>query len=261
MELAAIEGAQPDGSKALKAFTDLAGQPFNPIVGLAGIARSTMLFKQSEPLAQAAMTATLDEWVRSQRSLRIGKPANDVTADVAAIRKIIFKPTGGFAPLATGSWNAFSFPTTLSYVVLNPDITVTTSDGVTRRVTVYQDLPDVPRTVFMTTEDIDLAERLIITLGGTQRRAPTQIMETPNQPAGHAVDVMKFWNGFFPTRQGHWGGWVLETYPIINRIEFLDAARTKASVLVEVGYSGATVVMEKKNGVWQAIRLVNQWIT
>ena len=86
-------------------------------------------------------------------------------------------------------------------------------------------------------------------------------METPNQPAGRAVDVMGFWSGFFPMRPGHWGGWVLETYPIIDRIEFLDEARTRASVFVTVGYSGATVVMEKRNGVWQAISLTNQWIT
>ena len=31
--------------------------------------------------------------------------------------------------------------------------------------------------------------------------------------------------------------------------------------MVTVGYSGATVVMEKVNGVWKAIRLTGQWIT
>ena len=69
------------------------------------------------------------------------------------------------------------------------------------------------------------------------------------------------WNKFFPARQGHWGGWVLETYPIIRQIEFTNAERTKANVSVEVGYSGGTIVMEKIDGTWRAIRLVNQWIT
>jgi hypothetical protein len=37
-----------------------------------------------------------------------------------------------------------------------------------------------------------VASRLIITLGGTARRQPTDVMETPNQPAGPAVNVMAF---------------------------------------------------------------------
>ena len=72
---------------------------------------------------------------------------------------------------------------------------------------------------------------------------------------------MSFWNSFFHTRQGHWGGWEVETYPVIHGITFLDDARTRASVPIVVGYSGATVILEKKDGVWVAIRLVNQWVT
>ena len=72
---------------------------------------------------------------------------------------------------------------------------------------------------------------------------------------------MSFWNSFFHTRQGHWGGWEVETYPVIHGINFLDDARTRASVPIVVGYSGATVILEKKDGVWVAIRLVNQWVT
>jgi len=98
-------------------------------------------------------------------------------------------------------------------------------------------------------------------VGGTARRAPTQVMETPNQPIGVSLAIIGVWNEFFPTRPGHWGGWELETYPQITRIEFIDEARTKANVMVTVGYSGATVVMEKVKGVWTAIRLTNQWIT
>jgi hypothetical protein len=103
--------------------------------------------------------------------------------------------------------------------------------------------------------------RMVAAIGGTARREPTQVMETPNQPIGVSRDIVSFWNEFFPTRPGHWGGWELETYPQITRIEFLDEARTKASVMVTVGYSGATVVMEKVDGVWKAIRLTNHWIT
>ena len=60
---------------------------------------------------------------------------------------------------------------------------------------------------------------------------------------------------------GHWGGWVFHTYPIITRIEFIDAGRTRAAVSVTVGYSGATVQMEKRDGRWIAKELTNFWIT
>jgi hypothetical protein len=41
----------------------------------------------------------------------------------------------------------------------------------------------------------------------------------------------------------------------------VNAERTKANVNVTVGYSGATIVFEKIDGKWKAIRLANQWIT
>ena len=63
------------------------------------------------------------------------------------------------------------------------------------------------------------------------------------------------------TQPGHWGGSVLQTYPMITRIDFLDQARTRVNVAITVGYSGATVVVEKAEGVWRAVRLTNWWIT
>jgi hypothetical protein len=86
-------------------------------------------------------------------------------------------------------------------------------------------------------------------------------METPNQPVGRSLDILVFWNKFFPSRQGHWAGWVFETYPVIEQIEFLDADRTRAAVGVTVGYSGATVMVEKTEGKWVARELVNFWVT
>jgi hypothetical protein len=70
--------------------------------------------------------------------------------------------------------------------------------------------------------------------------------------------VRKLWNRFFAVRAGHWAGWVFETYPIIRSIEL---GPSSALVAVDVGYAGATVVLEKKGGVWRALRLVNEWVT
>jgi hypothetical protein len=73
--------------------------------------------------------------------------------------------------------------------------------------------------------------------------------------------VLQWWDGYFPTRPGHWGGVEILTYPAFTSIEFTDAARTRALVPINVGYSGATVVLEKVNGRWTIKELVNVWIT
>jgi hypothetical protein len=76
------------------------------------------------------------------------------------------------------------------------------------------------------------------------------------------VNIFSFWSGFFPTHGQALGGrgWEFETYPTVRQIEFVDAERTKANVSVVLGYEGATIVLEKSNGKWRAVRLVNQWI-
>jgi hypothetical protein len=106
-----------------------------------------------------------------------------------------------------------------------------------------------------------MLERIIPAIGGTATRARTGVMDTFNQPAGFAREIGSLWGEIFPTQPGHWGGTVLQTYPIVTRIEFLDDARTKTTALVTVGYSGATLVLEKVDGVWRAVRLTRWWIT
>ncbi len=262
LEVLAIEGATADVTSGLKALDSISPAPFDMNVGFAGLVKATVMLKNgADEHARLLMTSTLDEWRESQRALRATAPVSPIAGDVAAIRNVIFRPAGSFELLAKSSWNAYTVPSSLAYAVINPDVRVITSDGKTNRITVYQDFPELTKAIFWTTEDIAFASRLIVTLGGTRRGTTTNVMQTPNQPAGAAVDVMNFWNSFFPTRQGHWGGWVVETFPIISSVTFLDEARTRAGVAIVVGYSGATVIMEKKSGVWVAVRLVNQWIT
>jgi hypothetical protein len=86
-------------------------------------------------------------------------------------------------------------------------------------------------------------------------------METPNQPVGESMNILTLWNKFFPARPGHWGGWEFTSYPRLTRIEFLDAAHTKAAAAVTVGYSGATIVLEKQGGVWKPVKVTNYWVT
>jgi hypothetical protein len=86
-------------------------------------------------------------------------------------------------------------------------------------------------------------------------------METPVVPVGPSTTLIAYLATFFEAGAGHWAGWEFLTYPNGTKIEFLDGARTKARASVTIGYSGADVLLEKTDGAWKAVRLVNQWIT
>ena len=262
LEMLAIEGPRPNVPAGLKALEGIAPVPFDTNVGFAGLVRATVMYlNRADEDAKKTLTSTLNTWRDSQESLRSATPASPLLADVVAIRNVIFRPAGSFDLLARAGWNAYRVPASVDYAIVNSHINVTTADRKTTRYTVYQDFPESTKAIFLTTDDIAFTSRLLITLGGTKTRSPRMVMETPNQPIGAVVDVMNFWNGFFPTRQGHWGGFIVEAFPIIRGITFLDDARTTAAVPITVGYSGATVMLEKRNGVWVATKLVNQWIT
>jgi len=263
LELASVDGPKHDDAAALKALELLDDEPIDTSVAAGRIARAAILLKRGDAeRAATLMEATLVAWAAAQRPVTSAPAASSLEADVAAIRRVVFRPTGDLTFIGAEHWNAFTFPATLPrLVILNPEIQVRSADGTITRHTVYQQFRDIDRVLYLDAEAVALVERLIPTIGGTMRRAPAAVMETPNQPAGASVDILAFWNRYFPARPGHWGGWELETYPIITQIEFLDAERTKASVNVTVGYSGGTVVMEKAGAEWRALRLVNRWIT
>jgi hypothetical protein len=122
-------------------------------------------------------------------------------------------------------------------------------------------LPGLDNVLFMTAEHRALLAAILDQLGGTETRPPSYVMETPNQPIGPSVEILALWKQFFPARPGHWGGWVLQTYPIVGRILFRDEERSSASVAVGIGYSGCTVHLERTPDGWTVVRLSNFWIT
>ena len=122
-------------------------------------------------------------------------------------------------------------------------------------------LPGIDNVIFMSDDQITMLNRTMTSLGGTKRFAPAAVMATPNQPAGPALDVLAFWRRFFPCRQGHWFGWEFEAYPRLRVVEFLNAEHTRAIVPVTIGYSGATVFLEKDRDGWHTRTQVDQWIT
>ena len=256
-----VESSSADPNSALSQLTELAREPHDEVVCVTGIARATLLVEGRRDAADIAMRETLTQ-CRTHGLAQTGSAARSaLEADVLAIRDAVFLPSGG-AVYGSGRWNAFTWPSVKPpFLLVNPALSVKTSDGAATEMVLRDGFPGMDNVVFFTREQIHLLNNVMTALGGTRKGVPASIMATPNQPAGPAVDIRAYWDRFFPCRPGHWGGWEFEAYPRIAQVQFLDAARTKAAVPVTIGYSGATVMLEKQNGVWRALRLTNQWIT
>ena len=263
LDLAAVEGAHYAPTKALAALDAITKEPFDSFVATAALAEAALKLTQGQSSeAEALMGKTLDSWVTTQRDLNRQPPISSIDADVAEIRQVVFRPLGDLPVYGGSRWNAFSFPAAMPrFIVVRADVPVKTSDGQVRRHTVYQRFPDLDHVLLLKSDELSLLARLLPTIGGTKSRAPTHVMETPNQPVGDSMQILSLFGRFFEARPGHWGGWELETYPQVTQIEFVNAERTKANTNVTIGYSGATVVLEKVDGKWRAVRLTNQWIT
>ena len=263
LTLAAVEGAHYDRTKALAALEAITREPFDSYVATAALAKAALLVTGGQvDDAEKLMAKTMDSWVASQRELAARPSALSIEADIAEIRQVVFRPLGDLPVYGGKGWNAFRFPEALPrFVVVRADVAVKTPDGQVDRHTVYQRFPDLGQVLMLTSDELSLLARLVHTIGGTKSRAPRQVMETPNQPVGDSMQILSLFGRFFPARPGHWGGWELETYPQVTQIEFVNAERTKANASVTIGYSGATVVLEKIDGKWRAVRLTNQWIT
>ncbi|MGD8330298.1 MAG: tetratricopeptide repeat protein [Acidobacteriota bacterium] len=269
LAIADIEAPQPDEASAYERFEELAAEPWDPAVGAAGLAVGAILGKAGLEERAAEVTAdALQSWLERQAgyySDNLPAVAADaaLVADVAAIRNVLFRPNGGdFYDNPRGRWNAFDWPTEPPpFYTVDPDMRVTLADDREVRVRVTDPLPDLDNVLFMSAEHRALLVGILDRLGGTETRPPRFIMETPNQPIGASVEILALWKRFFPARPGHWGGWVLQTYPIVGRIEFQDEERSRASVAVGLGYSGCTVHLERTDDGWTVVRLSNFWIT
>jgi tetratricopeptide (TPR) repeat protein len=259
LDLADADSASDEAS-ATKALDSLGHEPLDFAVTVAKIAKASLLWKKGATDAESSMMMmqALDEWHAQQR---MAKPGNGLEQDVADIRAVAFLPKGG-AVFGSSSWNAFDWPGAAPpFAIVNPNVRVKLANGEIVQVSVKQPLRTDSKVLFLDNDQLGLLRATMVRLGGSRRRVPTGVMETPNQPVGAAIDILALWKKFFPARPGHWGGWDLETYPVITEIAFIDAARTRAEVAVTIGYSGATVVLEKEGSAWTAKRLINQWIT
>jgi hypothetical protein len=199
---------------------------------------------------------------RVQQNTSPGSSLTPLAKDVSDIRDLAFRPNGDGVHVGS-TWDSYSFSDAPArFVIVNPEVSVKHADGTIERVTLRHAPAGGDSAVLLLNADqILVLGRMMTKLGGPKRRPPADIMEVPNQPVGQTLDILAFWNEFFPARTGHWEGWVFASYPIITEIAFVDAARTAAGAHVTIGYSGATVMLEMKNGIWQAVGLTGYWAT
>jgi tetratricopeptide (TPR) repeat protein len=262
LDIAEADKDPIDVSGAVRRLRELAAEPPDFAVCAAQIALATLIASgAASGDADATMAQAMRMWQALDQALRGSPQPDTVERDVVDIRNVVFRPQGS-GVFQGKHWNAFNWESARApYFVFDPALRVKTAAGELLTVRSYDQFPEYRNVLFLGPDRRTLLERVMLKLGGTKRRPWTQVMQTPHQPAGAAVGVVAFWNKSFPVRSGHWSGWVFETYPAIMEIEFIDATRTKAAVKVTVGYSGATVQMEKKDGAWLARDLTNFWVT
>jgi tetratricopeptide (TPR) repeat protein len=231
-------------------------------ISAARMARAAMLWRDGAASdAEALMMKALSDWHAHHATTTSSVPATDLEKDVVGLRNLVFRPRGD-GLFKDSHWELSSLaPAPTPFFIVRPELPVKLSTGELLQVSVRRPLPDFDNVLFMDAEQLAFFDLVLAKVGGTDRRQPGAIMEVPNQPVGGSQQILTLLKKFFPARPGHWGGWMVETFPTITHIEFTNAERTKAGVAVTIGYEGATIVLEKKGGVWTYVGMTNRWIT
>ena len=190
-----------------------------------------------------ALTELFDHQSRQRES-----PRQALEEDIAGIRNAVVRPRGDGL---FGGWAAQGFHGRQSarFIIVNPDVTVKVTGGEVTRASVYQSLVDRGPVIFLTAEQQALLSAVVTRLGGP-----------PTPEAAASVGILNLWDTIIRTEPS-WGGVRFESYPIISDIEFLNSERTRALARIRVGHEGATVVLEKDRETWNAMGLVNRWIS
>jgi hypothetical protein len=256
LQLAAADNPARRGDEALKELAIAASGPYDFGVFMAEAARASLLWQNgSSADAELALRAALSRWDNSQRELR-DAPRADLEPDIAAIRELILRPPGGNA-LRWATGEAFGYQGTL---VIDPEVRVRLVDQASRRVTVYQPFSGPEHVLFLTDEQRTALGAIVTSLDGAEYQSRAALggpaPETSNQrrPA-----VRPFWDRFFPAAP--WRQTPGESAPTITELEFLNAERTKAAARIQGDHQGATMMLEKVDGIWRIVEVVDSWIS
>ena len=263
LEIALLQ-AGPETSEegqraALAALESLAGEPYGFSVFAAQVARATLhSIVGSTSRAAELMSDALVQWHEHGAALFARRSATPLQRDVMDIRDAVFHPNANSSRHEFSRLRSSDSPP--RFFVATPDVRVKLHDGSDVRVEAASRLSARPGALLLNQEQIAVFERILTGLGGTRLRAPQSVMETPNRPIGAVEHIQKFWNRFFTMGPGHWGGWILQTFPIVTEVTFIDAARTRGAARIRTGYQGSTQLLTKGDGTWKVSGSSGHWI-
>lgn len=263
LEIALLQ-AGPEASEqgkraALAVLESLAAEPYGFSVFAAQVARAT-LHSIVGPTSRAGelMSDALAQWHEHGASLYARRSATPLQRDVMDIRDAVFNPNANWPRHEFRHLRSFDSPP--PFFIATPDLRVKLHDDTDVRVEAASRLSARPGALLLDGEQIAVLERILTGLGGTKPHAPQSVMETRNQPIGRLEHIQRFWNRFFTMGPGHWGGWILQTFPIVNEVTFIDAARTKGAARIRTGYQGSTQLLTKSDRTWKVSGSSGYWI-
>jgi tetratricopeptide (TPR) repeat protein len=256
---AGAEASEQGKRSALAALESLATQPYGFSVFAAHVARATLhSIVGSTSRGAELMSDALAQWHEHGAALYAKRSVTSLQQDVMDIRDAVFHPNANWPRHEFARLRSSDGPP--PFFVAAPDVRVKLHDDTLVRVEAASRLAARPGALLLDEEQVAVLERILTGLGGTRRRAPQALMETPNQPIGELEQIQKFWNRFFSMGPGHWGGWILQTFPIVNEVTFIDAARTRGAARIRTGYEGSTQLLTKGDGTWKVNGASGHWI-
>lgn len=253
------EATEEGRRAALSSLDALAAAPYGFSLFAAQVARATLqsILGSTERAAQL-MSDALARW-HDHSAARFAKGGTTaLQRDVIEIRDVVFDAGDNRGRDEFSHLRSPDSPP--RFFIVAPDVRVRLHDDAEVRVEAASRLASRPGALLLDAEQITVLERILTGLGGTKRHAPREAVETPNEPIQGVEHIEKFWNRFFTMGPGHWGGWILEAFPIVTEITFIDAARTKGAARIRTGYQGSTQLVTKVDGRWKITGSSGHWI-
>jgi hypothetical protein len=244
LEPASGTNATAADAGAMAALESVAREPYDFTVSVAKLARASILSRRDVAGdADRRMRDALEEWHANQHAAKTGPLSTDLSRDVISIRDVVFT-------MQTRAGTSGQ-PPVHSYLLFNSDLTVSTSDGGITTIAASAPIPGLERVLFVSAAELALLKDVVVKLAGT----------SPDGQNRLASWLRTWWKKFFQEGSNAWGGVHIEAYPVIHRIEFIDAGRTRAVARISTNDSeGESVVLQKERGTWTILRVVDRWI-
>jgi len=211
---------------ALQELDRVGGEPYDFVVTAAAIARASIAWQAHEPDADGRMKAALEGW-RDHQPRPVRPTTNAIDREVAAIRNTV-------AATSRDERHPFS--------IISADVPVVLQDGNTVTVSTVEPIPGKGNALLASSAELELFDDIVEKLG--------------------RHGLLEWWDRFFAAGPAGWGAVSVRSYPHIWRLEFVDAALTRAVARTGInGNEGESVVLEKRAATWTIVRTADRWIS